>query len=218
MDATNVGVLTDDDRACLNELGAYLVSTDAWQRFAIWLLHKHFEPAPGEVFVERTITQPPQTHTGPIERTALSTTSLRATALRFDAGVSAGIGLVGMEFAAPADFGSTSQLNRDDETVLAGLAERLQSQSKTGRFGIRLVRNPLGLSDNDVLLETCDLYGRTLHREVIDRGDIPSQGTIETTWQFKPVIIKTRPTVTMACRSTCTSVCLTASGTHHSGG
>ncbi len=24
-------------------LGEYLTSTDAWQRFAIWLLHKHFE-------------------------------------------------------------------------------------------------------------------------------------------------------------------------------
>ena len=44
MDATDVGTLSEDDRACLDELGDYLVSTDAFQRFAIWLLHKHFEP------------------------------------------------------------------------------------------------------------------------------------------------------------------------------
>ncbi len=45
MDATDVGVLGEDDRACLAELGEYLASTQAWQRFAVWLLHKHFEPA-----------------------------------------------------------------------------------------------------------------------------------------------------------------------------
>ena len=55
MDSTDVAELSDDDRACLEELGQYLVSTDAWRRFGIWLLHKHFEPAPGEVFVEHTM-------------------------------------------------------------------------------------------------------------------------------------------------------------------
>jgi hypothetical protein len=32
MDATDVGDLRDDDRACLDELGQYLVATDAWPR------------------------------------------------------------------------------------------------------------------------------------------------------------------------------------------
>ena len=50
MDATDVGVLTAADQACLDELGRYMVSTEAWKRFAIWLLHKHFEPHDGEVF------------------------------------------------------------------------------------------------------------------------------------------------------------------------
>ena len=53
MDSTDVGVLGDDDRVCLDELGRYLAAADAWQRFGIWLLHKHFEPDAGEVFVER---------------------------------------------------------------------------------------------------------------------------------------------------------------------
>jgi hypothetical protein len=46
------------------------VSTDAWRRFGIWLLHKHFEPAPGEVFVEHTMRAPRKTETSPIERSA----------------------------------------------------------------------------------------------------------------------------------------------------
>ena len=33
-DATNVGVLSSADRACLAESGEYLAATEAWQRFA----------------------------------------------------------------------------------------------------------------------------------------------------------------------------------------
>jgi hypothetical protein len=35
MDATDIGVLSEDDLACLDELGAYLAGTQAWQRFAV---------------------------------------------------------------------------------------------------------------------------------------------------------------------------------------
>jgi hypothetical protein len=57
-DTTDVAVLDEADRACLDQLGQHLVSTDSWLRFPIWLLHKHFEPAEGEVFVERVTTAP----------------------------------------------------------------------------------------------------------------------------------------------------------------
>ena len=68
MDATDVGTLSQDDRACLDELGHYLVCTDAFGRFAIWLLHKHFEPDAGEVFVESVVTAPRGTQTTPVQR------------------------------------------------------------------------------------------------------------------------------------------------------
>ena len=78
MDGSDVGVLTADDQACLNEMGQYLATTDAWQRFGIWLLHKHFEPAIGEVFVEQLSDSPRGTLTSPLERTS----GLNATAIR----------------------------------------------------------------------------------------------------------------------------------------
>jgi hypothetical protein len=127
MDATNVGMLGEDDRACLGELGQYLVSTDAFRRFAIWLLHKHFEPAAGEVFVERVLDGLRQTETAPVERPAFSTHGLAATAVRFDGAVDSGVGVIGMEFAEPADFGAISPLSADDETALAGIADLLHA-------------------------------------------------------------------------------------------
>src|SRR6516165_6854747 len=106
MDTTDVGVLGEDDRACLEELGQYLVAADAWQRFGIWLLHKHFEPAPGEVFVERAIREPRGTETTPVQRSAFA--ELSTTAIRFDNSVGSGVGVIGMEFAQPADFAGVS--------------------------------------------------------------------------------------------------------------
>ena len=191
MDATDVGVLSDDDRACLDELGHYLVSTDAFQRFAIWLLHKHFEPAAGEVFAESVITAPRGTQTTPVER--CSAQGLTATSMRFEPDVSSGVGVIGMEFADPTEFGSTSPLSPDDETALAGIAERLRAAGKTERFGVRLIRNPLGLAENEVLVETCDLAHRSLHCSVGERDGVGS--SVETSWQWEPSLSKTGPKV-----------------------
>src|SRR3954467_4546668 len=110
MDTTDVGVLREDDRACLDDLGQYLAGTDAWQRFSIWLLHKHFEPTPGEVFVERAVSAPRGTQTAPVDRGASG--ELHTTAIRFDSAAE-GLGVVGMEFAAPADFGDAAPLTDD---------------------------------------------------------------------------------------------------------
>ncbi len=200
MDTTNVAVLADGDRACLDQLGQYLALTDAWQRFAIWLLHKHFEPAAGEVFAESVIPAPRGTQTTPVERTGQG---LSATSMRFDPDVRSGVAIIAMEFADPADFGSTSLVTPADEAVLAGISERLQAHGKTERFGVRLIRNPLGIADNEVLLETCDLAHRTLHCSVTERDGDGAANAVETSWQWKPSRSKTRPRPIQKCASLC---------------
>jgi hypothetical protein len=185
MDATDVGQLCDDDRACLEELGQYLVSTDAWQRFGIWLLHKHFEPEPGEVFVERTVRRPRGTETAPVMRTELEGEGLSTTAIRFDA-VGSGVEVVGMEFAQPDDFGDTEPLTDDDDDILTGICERLQAHDKLDRFGVRLIRNPLELSEREMLHETCDSSTRTLHCSVGERDAMLADlHVIQTAWKWR---------------------------------
>jgi hypothetical protein len=181
-------------------LGQYLVSTDAWRRFAIWLLHKHFEPAAGEIFAENVSTAPRGTRTTPVER---SGHRLNATSLRFDPGIGCGIGVIGMEFADQADFGSTSSVSPDDEAILAGVSARLQAHGKIERFGVRLIRNPLGLGDNEVLLETCDIAHRTLHCSVDERDGDRAADSVETSWQWKPSLSAARPRPIQRCASLC---------------
>jgi hypothetical protein len=201
MDATDVGVLSDDDRACLAELGEYLAATDSWQRFAVWLLHKHFEPAEGEVFVERALPEAAKTETTLVDR--FSAGELSPMGIRFDADFD----LVGMEFAEQADFGPTAPLGADDETVLAGIAERLRDRGKIDRFGVKLIRNPLGLTEQQLLLETCDSANRTLHCDVSSRDEMPADVKIvETTWRWKVVDGATKPILMQDCIAGCTAV------------
>jgi hypothetical protein len=204
MDATDVGVLSAEDQACLDEIGQYLVATDTWQRFAIWLLHKHFEPAPGEVFVESAVHAPRGTRTTPRERDAVA--AAEATSVRFDAA-----GVVGMEFADRDDFGDIDPFGEQDSAVLAGIAERLGSHGKIDRFGVRLIRNPLGLTDAEVLHETCDTSHRTLNCTVGNRSEfLADDNTIQTAWRWKVVEGSAQPMV----MQDCTVVCVRAGEGH----
>ncbi len=206
MDATDVGVLSDDDRACLDELGQFLVATDAWHRFGIWLLHKHFETSAGEVFVERVSHAPRGTQTAPIDRSVFQD-SLDATAIRFDDSIGTDVGVVGMEFAAPVDFGDASPLSDDDEAALRGIADRLSAHGKTERFGVRLIRNPLGLSDDEVLNETCDSAHRTLHCSVAERDAVlAGEASVQTAWRWTVVPGESGPVVMQQCTATCHAV------------
>ena len=191
MDKTDVGVLSADDRVCIDEIGRYLVEAGAADRFALWLLHKHFEPNQGEVFVERFFTAPRRTETTLVARAAYEANGLHATAFRFDGSATseAGLGVIGMEFAEADDFGPTPPLCADDETVLAGVAERLAAHGKTERFGVKLIRDPLDLLERELLLETSDSTLRTLYCEVSSRDALRAEESriIETSWRYEVV-------------------------------
>jgi hypothetical protein len=206
MDATDVGELREDDRVCLEELGRYLASTDAWQRFGIWLLHKHFHPLPGEVFVERASRATRTTQTAPMARSAFAADGLSTSAIRFEK-PDDGVDIIGMEFAEIGDFGDTSPFSDDDEAILTGICERLAAHDKTHRFGVRLIRNPLDLAQDEQLRETCDLAGRTLnctvgtHDPLSDEPDL-----IQTMWRWRVVHGDTDAIVMQECSVGCVKV------------
>ena len=206
MDATEVGVLTDDDRACLAELGERLIATDAWQRFGIWLLHKHFEPANGEVFVERALPARRKTETSPMDRSAFAEQGLTTTAMRFDAAADAEVGVIGMEFAEPTDFGYTTPLNAEDESALAEIIEVLEAHGKIDRFGVKLIRNPLGLSEVSYCSRPATgLTDAALRRQ--SRDALPADQTIiETTWRWRRAPGENKPIAMQDCTAGCVSV------------
>ncbi len=131
MDLTDVGVLDDSDRACLREIGEYLTTTDAWRRFAIWLLHKHFDPLAEEIFVERARPRTGTTETTPMQRSAFTSDSLTASAIRFGDDIDTDLHLVGLEFSELSSFDDVAPLSADDEAVLVGIPQRLRSHRRS---------------------------------------------------------------------------------------
>jgi hypothetical protein len=205
MDLADVGILDDSDRACLREIGQFLATTDAWRRFAIWLLHKHFEPLAGEIFVERAMLRTGTTETTPMPRSAFAVGSLSASAIRFGDDIDADLYLTGLEFSELSSFGDVAPLSADDEVVLVGISERLRLHGKIDRFGVKLVRNPLGLSDGQLLLETCDPATRTQYCEIGSREALPSdRSIIETTWRWQLTYGTSHPMLMQSCVAGCT--------------
>ncbi|MCV7175154.1 hypothetical protein, partial [Mycolicibacterium sphagni] len=75
----------------------------------------------------------------------------------------------------------------------------------------RLIRNPLGLTDAEVLHETCDTSHRTLNCTVGNRSEfLADDNTIQTAWRWKVVEGSTQPMV----MQDCTVVCVRAGEGH----
>lgn len=203
MDKTDVGVLSDDDRTCIDAVGRYLVEAGAADRFALWLLHKHFDPKRGEVFLERSLTAPRRTETSLVDRSTAK--ALQPMAFRFDGSVTSGLGVIGMEFAEAEEFGSLAPVGADDEAVLAGVAELLAAHDKLERFGVKLIRDPLDLLEHELLLETSDSSLRTLYCEVAERDGIRAEQAriIETSWRYQVVDGDGQTVVMRECISLC---------------
>ena len=112
-----------------------------------------------------------------------------------------------MEFAEIGDFGDTLPLSDDDEALLSGIAERLRCHDKIDRFGVRLIRNPLGLSEHEVLHETCDRSQRSLQCTAGERDALLAQDTVvQTAWRWRAVRGTTDTIVMQDCTATCVRV------------
>jgi hypothetical protein len=143
-------------------------------------------PLAGEIFVERAMPRTGTTETTPMQRSAFAFDSLSASAIRFGDDIDTDLYLVGLEFSELSSFGDVAPLSADDNAVLVGIAQRLRSHGKIDRFGVKLIRNPLGLSEGQLLLETCDPATRTQYCEIGSHEALPNdRSIIETTWRWQ---------------------------------
>ena len=90
---------------------------------------------------------------------------------------------------------------------MAGIADRLPAHGKIDRFGVKLIGNPLGLFERNLVVETCDIANRTLRCAVIARDAASADLTfIETTWRWRLVEGETQPEVMQECSAGCVAV------------
>ena len=113
------------------------------------------------------------------------------------------------EYASLRDMDGTDVgvLHEDDRACLDELGQYLVATDAWQRFGVRLIRNPLGLSEHELLHETCDSVRRTLQCDVGERDALLADRTVvQTAWQWKVVHGEGKPTVMQDCSATCQTV------------
>lgn len=213
IDATDAGLLTADDFACLADIGRCLVEQRANHRFGVTLLHSHFPIQEDEILLEETQLD---RQTVTLRPTKGARQGLAATSLCFDAATA---GLVGLEYVPARSLGSTPPLNDADAGVLGHVRAILQERAMLGRFGIRLLHDALGLQDR-VLLETCDTASRLLTCTTTVEGDPAFVDAIPTLFQWDLAPTNNGPITSQGCMQFCKNMrkCVRSRDGHESGG
>ncbi|SRR5579871_1957425 len=154
IDTTDLGIITADDQACLDEVGICLLAAKAHSRFGLTLLHSHFPVHDDEMLLEEVNTDERVITVRPVR---VDHSSVFATNICHDDADQ----LVGLEFASYQTLAGVAPIGDSDSNVLTGIVDILRRRAKTKRFGIRLLHDPLEL-DGNVLFETSDLARRIL--------------------------------------------------------
>jgi hypothetical protein len=201
IDLTSAGHLAGDDYACLDEVGRCLVKERANERFGVTLLHSHFPVRDDEILVEeahhdqRLITLRPVSEGYP---------DLVPTSVCFD-GTGDAIELIGLEFMFEGALADIRPLGVQDRDVLTHLREILLRHEKIGRFGLRLLHDPLALGER-VLLETCDPASRVLTCRTTTDDDPDFSEAIPTLFQWDAGWSHGNLTAAQGCMQFCKSV------------
>jgi hypothetical protein len=201
IDLTNAGHLAGDDYACLDEVGCCLVKERANERFGVTLLHSHFPVRDDEILVEEAHHDPQLITLRPVSE---SCPDLVPTSVRFEGTVDA-FGLIGLEFTFEDALAGIRPLGRQDRDMLTDLREILLRHKKIGRFGLRLLHDPLRLGKR-VLLETCDLESRILTCRTTTENDPDFTEAIPTLFQWQLDWAQSDPTAAQGCMQFCKRV------------
>jgi hypothetical protein len=201
IDLTSVGLLAVDDHACLAEVGRCLVREHANERFGVTLLHSHFPVRDDEILVEEAHTDPQLITLRPVSGAC---PGVVATSVCFE-GAGDPFELIGLEFTSEDALVDIRPLGERDRDVLADLREILHQHRKIGRFGVRLLHDPLGLGAR-VLLETCDPASRVLTCCATTEDDPGFAEAIPTLFQWKAGWTHGKLTTSQGCMQFCKSI------------
>lgn len=144
IDATDAGIITSDDQACLDEIGSTLLRSRFHERFGTTLLHSHFPIGDHETLLEEVCLDERAITLRPVCGQPFD---VFATNVCFDDAHASrgGLRLVGLEFATRQALGGAASIGSSDHDVLTSVTQILQGHGKTKRFGIRLLHDPLRL-------------------------------------------------------------------------
>lgn len=85
----------------------------------------------------------------------------------------------------------------NDEACLAEIRQVLAKHGALKRFGLTLLHSHFPITDDEVLVETCDIQNRTLTIKPVKAAEVDEGESIETAWDAAS------GSRTLACRVRC---------------
>jgi len=203
IDSLGMGTLNEGDLACLEEIGELLIAKGANSRFGITLLHSHFPIGDNETLVEQASAGERAFTVRPVADRADSSDDYVAINLQFDADRNDGIlPMIGLEFIRSEALSDIAPVSASDASVLRDVREVLERRNYLQRFGVCLLHDTIDLKKSEMLLETCDLFTRTLHCVAAGREDQRISIGVETTWLWST------PAEAARCLRECHKTCI----------
>lgn len=89
-----------------------------------------------------------------------------------------------MQFARLPDISEVRPLSDSDEACMTEIAAVLRRHGCLDRFGVTLLHKHFPVADEEVLVESCDVAGRTLTIKPVPKSELDGLDYTETSWDL----------------------------------
>ncbi len=173
------------ERECLDELGALLFEQGMQERFAISLLHRHFNYSDEELCFVTSNADRQSLTVSPVKRDELEGHSITAISCRFVQGdESAPLKMIGLEYAPISDLGEVAPISESDTACLEGLYRILVRNNAVNTFGVVLRHIDPRFIENLEWMENSDHSIRTSVRTLMPPLEIPKEDVSTSNWSW----------------------------------
>ena len=87
-------------------------------------------------------------------------------------------------FAELPDISEVEPRSAKDDFLFQEVKDVLKKHNALSRFGLNLLHDHFPISDNEVLVESCDHNQRILTMKVVNKSEILGLNVIETNWRL----------------------------------
>lgn len=177
--------ISGKDRECLDELGALLVEHGRNLRFAISILHRHFEYSDEELCFATSSPDRQSVIVSPARRNDLEGQSITPISFRFVPGGEDGpLKLIGLEYAPLSDLGDIPPISEDDTACFEAIHRVLVRHDAVNIFGVVLRHIIPDITENLEWLEDSSHDTRISIRKLMNPSEIPKENVGTSNWAW----------------------------------
>jgi hypothetical protein len=89
-----------------------------------------------------------------------------------------------MQFARLPDIRDVSPISEEDSVLMEEISATLRRHGALDRFGVTLLHSHFPVADDEILVESCDVVGRTLTIQPVAKAELEGLSYTTTSWHL----------------------------------